>query len=354
MERRISKKIKLGNKYIGGDSPVSVQSMCNTDSHDFAATRKQVRELVAAGCEIVRIAVPDKDCVGIFDYIKSDGIDIPLVADIHFDYKLAIESCCSGADKIRINPGNIGSDDRIKAVCDCCREHNVPIRIGVNSGSLDKVYLNKYNGVCAKGLSESLLNSISVLEKFDFNDIVLAIKSSDVSMMIEANRMIADKCDYPLHIGVTEAGSMRMGILKSALGIGSLLSSGIGDTLRVSLTSNPLNEVEIGIKILEELGLREKNSIEVVSCPTCGRTRIDLIKLVEDFENRMSKEILNKNHIKVAIMGCAVNGPGEAREADIGLAGGNNEAIIFKKGEIVKKVPARSAIDELIKEINKL
>lgn len=352
--KRNSKKIKIGNSYIGGDAPVSVQSMTNTATCDFEATYKQVKALEERGCDIIRMAVPDKESAGVFGYLKEKGIRIPLVADIHFDYKLAIASCEAGADKIRINPGNIGSDDNIKAVVDCCRHHNVPIRVGVNSGSLDKAVLSKYGHVCAGALAESVLKHASILERFDFDNIVLAIKSSDPRMMIDANKRVSEMCDYPLHLGVTEAGSMRMGVMKSALGIGSLLTCGIGDTIRVSLTADPLYEIDWGISILEAAGIRKRSGIEIVSCPTCGRTKIDMISLVDEFETRMTTEITHKKHIKVAIMGCAVNGPGEAREADIGIAGGQGEALLFKKGEVICKLPEEGLISALIDEINKM
>ncbi len=352
--KRISRKIKIGNRYIGGDTPISVQSMTNTDTCDYEATYKQVKALEERGCDIIRMAVPNKEAVGVFTYLKENGITIPLVADIHFDYKLAIASCEAGADKIRINPGNIGSDDNIKAVVDCCRKYTVPIRVGVNSGSLDKEILSKYGHVSAEALAESVLKHASILERFDFNDIVLAIKSSDPAIMVAANKRVCEMCDYPLHLGVTEAGSMRMGVMKSAVGIGGLLTQGIGDTIRVSLTADPLYEIDWGIKILEAAGVREKTGIEIVSCPTCGRTQIDMISLVDEFENRMTTEIKTKKKLKVAIMGCAVNGPGEAREADIGIAGGKGEALLIKKGEVIKKLPEEGLISALIDEINRM
>ena len=352
--KRISRKIKIGNRYIGGDTPVSVQSMTNTDTCDYEATYKQVKALEERGCDIIRMAVPNKEAAGVFGYLKEKGITIPLVADIHFDYKLAIASCEAGADKIRINPGNIGSDDNIKAVVDACRNHNMPIRVGVNSGSLDKEILTKHGHVTADALAESVLKHAAILERFDFNDIVLAIKSSDPAMMVAANKRVSEMCDYPLHLGVTEAGSMRMGVMKSAVGIGGLLTHGIGDTIRVSLTADPLYEIDWGIKILEAAGVREKSGIEIVSCPTCGRTQIDMIALVDEFESRMTTEIKTKKKLKVAIMGCAVNGPGEAREADIGIAGGKGEGLLIKKGEVIKKLPEDGLISALIDEINRM
>ncbi|MBR6514232.1 MAG: flavodoxin-dependent (E)-4-hydroxy-3-methylbut-2-enyl-diphosphate synthase [Clostridia bacterium] len=352
--KRLSKKIKIGSRYIGGDSPISVQSMTNTDTCDYEATYKQVKGLEDRGCDIIRMAVPNKEAAGVFTYLKNKGITIPLVADIHFDYKLAVASVEAGADKIRINPGNIGSEDNIKAVVDCCRVNNVPIRVGVNSGSLDKQILSKYGRVTADALAESVLKHAAILEGFDFDNIVLAIKSSDPAMMVAANKRVSEMCSYPLHLGVTEAGSMRMGVMKSAVGIGGLLTQGIGDTIRVSLTADPLYEIDWGIKILEAAGVREKSGIEIVSCPTCGRTQIDMISLVDEFESRMTTEVKTDKRLKVAIMGCAVNGPGEAREADIGIAGGKGEALLIKKGEVIRKLPEEGLISALIDEINKM
>jgi len=352
--KRVSRKIKIGNTFIGADAPVSVQSMTNTDTCDIDATYKQVKALQDRGCDIVRLTVPTPEAARTFYKLKEMGITIPMVADIHFNYKCAVAAAENGADKIRINPGNIGTDDKIKEVVRACNLKNIPIRVGVNSGSLDKEILKKYGHVCAEALSESLLKSAAILERFDFNNIVLAIKSSDPRIMIDANRKVSTMCDYPLHLGVTEAGSMRMGVMKSALGIGTLLTEGIGDTIRVSLTADPVYEIDWGIEILEAAGLREKSGIEIVSCPTCGRTKIDLIGLVNEFEDRMTKEIKVTKPIKVAIMGCVVNGPGEAREADIGIAGGIGEALLFKKGEIVKKLPEEGIISALIDEINRM
>ncbi len=352
-EKRKTKQIRIGNFYIGSDYPVSIQSMTNTKTSDFKATYAQVKALSDAGCEIVRLAVPDIESAGVFTYLKENGINIPLVADIHFDYKIAIASAEHGADKIRINPGNIGSGDRVKAVVDICRQKNIPIRVGVNSGSLEKSKLDKYGHVTPEGLAESALEHIKLLEKYDFDQIVVAIKSSDVPTMIAANVVLARSCEYPIHLGVTEAGTMSRGIVKSAVGIGSLLTRGIGDTIRVSLTADPVNEVIAAKRILEYSGIRKNDGIEVVSCPTCGRTNIDLIGMCDEFDRRCS-EINFKGKLKVAIMGCAVNGPGEAREADIGIAGGKGEALLFKKGEVVCKIPEEKAIDLLIDEINKM
>lgn len=352
--KRNSKEIKIGAVKIGADNPITVQSMTNTDTCDIAATFEQISALTDRGCDIVRLAVPNMEAAKSFGRLKEMGVKIPMVADIHFDYKLAVAACENGADKIRINPGNIGSDDNIKEVVRACRTHNVPIRVGVNSGSLDKELLSEYGGVCAEALAKSVLKHAAILERFDFDNIVLAIKSSDPAMMIEANKAVSAMCSYPLHLGVTEAGSMRMGVMKSALGIGSLITSGIGDTIRVSLTADPVYEIDWGIKILEAAGVRPKSGIEIVSCPTCGRTKIDMIGLVDEFEQRMTKEIKHNKHIKVAIMGCAVNGPGEAKEADIGIAGGMGEALLFKKGCVVKKLPEEGLITALIDEINRM
>ena len=352
--RRKTIEIKIGNLKIGGNNPVAVQSMTNIPSFDFEGTLKQVSELEKAGCEIVRIAVPDMETARIFHFLKENGIKIPLVADIHFDYKLAIESVYCGADKIRINPGNIGSGDRVKAVVNACKLKNIPIRVGVNSGSLEKELLQQYGSPNSNALFESAKKSVQMLEKYDFNDIVVAIKSSDARTMTKACFLFSEKYDYPLHIGVTEAGSVKSGIIKTAVGFGSLLSRGIGDTVRVSLSGNPCDEVSAAYDILSACNVRRKNKVELVSCPTCGRTRIDLVSLVNEFENRAKKEISdNIKHVKVAIMGCVVNGPGEAREADIGVAGGNGEALLFKKGKIVKKISENNIVSELIKEINK-
>lgn len=346
-----SKKfVKAGNVQIGGGADISVQSMINVPSTNISESVNQAVELEGAGCDIIRIAVPNMEAVKLIYAIK-EKVNIPVVADIHFDYRLAIESVYAGIDKIRINPGNIGSDDRVKQVADVCRSRNIPIRIGVNSGSLEKEILAKYGSPTSEALCESALYHASLLEKFDFDDIVLSMKSSTVNNMIKAYRLAGQKCDYPLHLGVTEAGTERMGLIKSAVGIGSLLADGIGDTIRVSLTAEPIKEIYAAKDILKSLGLYNKNSVEFVSCPTCGRTRIDLIKLANTVEQKLAN--CNKN-IKVAIMGCVVNGPGEAREADIGIAGGVGQCLIFKKGEILRKVPEENAVEELMKEIDKL
>lgn len=351
--RRKSRKIKVGNLYVGADAPVSVQSMTNTDSEDFDATFAQIRRLEEAGCEIVRLTVPTMEAARTVGRLKEAGITLPLVADIHFDYRLALASADAGADKIRINPGNIGDEDRIKAVADKCRTKGIPIRLGINSGSLEKDVLAKYGAPTAEALAESAMNNIAALERFDFDNIIVAIKSSDVYRMTRANKIVAEQCDYPIHLGVTEAGSADMGTVKSAVGIGSMLLSGIGDTLRVSLTADPVLEVERGRAILSSLGMDRRSRINLVSCPTCGRTKIDLIGLVKAFEERMNTLKVSRP-IKVAIMGCVVNGPGEAGDADIGIAGGKGEGLLFKKGAQPIKIPENQILDRLIEEIEKL
>ena len=346
MERRKTKTVKAGSVCIGGDSPVSVQSMLSVPAHDIEGNIRQAKALEQAGCQIIRAAVPDMEAVSLIECLKKE-ISVPLVADIHFDYRLALASIDAGVDKIRINPGNIGDDSRIKSVANACRQKGIPIRIGVNSGSVERNILAKYGAPTAQALTESALYHVSLLEKFDFDDIVISIKSSDVRTMIDAYRLTAEKCAYPLHLGVTEAGTYRSALVKSAIGIGSLLNMGIGDTIRVSMTDDPVKEVESGFEILKALGLNQ-NGVTVVSCPTCGRTRINLIGLANQVEQRLKG---CKKNIKVAVMGCAVNGPGEAREADIGIAGGDGCALIFKKGEIICKLPEDQVIDRLIKEI---
>lgn len=344
----MSRQVLAGGLPIGGGAPISVQSMLNIPSTDVEGSVRQARALEKAGCDIIRAAIPDMDAVRLIPAIK-EAVHIPLVADIHFDYRLALEAAAAGVDKIRINPGNIGSDDKVKAVADCCRQKCIPIRIGVNSGSVEKEILAKYGAPTPEALVESALYHVSLLEKYDFEDIVISIKSSTVDSMIRAYELCASKCAYPLHLGVTEAGTERMGLIKSAIGIGSLLQRGIGDTIRVSLTADPVEEVKAGIDILRALGLRK--GPELVSCPTCGRTRIDLIRIAGEVEERLRS---CTKPIKVAVMGCVVNGPGEAREADIGLAGGRGEGLLFRKGEILRKVPEEELVDELMKEIEKL
>lgn len=349
MERRKSKKIKLGNIYLGGDNPVAVQSMLNIPANDIDASVRQAKELASAGCQIIRFAIPNEDALALIEPIKN-AVDVPLVADIHFDYRLALGAVERGIDKIRINPGNIGDESRVKAVADVCKSRNVPIRIGVNSGSLEKHILAKYGSPTPQAMVESAMYHASLLEKFDFSDIVISIKSSNVETMIKAYELAAEQCDYPLHLGVTEAGTERMGIIKSSIGIGSLLTRGIGDTIRVSLTDEPVKEVFAGFDILKAIGLKN-DCPYLISCPTCGRTKIDLVGLANQVEERLRD---CKKPIKVAIMGCVVNGPGEAKEADIGIAGGDGNGLIFKKGEILRKVDEKNLLDELMKEIEKL
>lgn len=344
-----TRTIYAGGLPIGGGSKISVQSMLNIPSTDIEGSVRQAVELEEAGCDILRAAIPNMEAIALIPAIK-DAVKVPLVADIHFDYRLALEAVAAGIDKIRINPGNIGSDDHVKAVADACREKNIPIRIGVNSGSLEKEILAKYGSPTPQALVESALYHASLLEKFDFQDIVISIKSSDVNIMIKAYELASEKCDYPLHLGVTEAGTERMGMIKSAIGIGSLLQRGIGDTIRVSLTADPVKEVAAGFDILKALNLQQEG-VQFVSCPTCGRTRIDLIRIAGEVEKRLKD---CKKPIKVAVMGCAVNGPGEAREADIGIAGGNGEGLLFKKGKIIRKVPENELLDCLMQEIEKM
>ena len=337
------------NVKIGGGAPVSIQSMLNIPAEDIAGSVAQAKELEAAGCEIIRAAVPDMNAVRLIAALK-EAVSIPVVADIHFDYKLALESVSAGVDKIRINPGNIGAKDRVKAVAETCKANGIPIRIGVNSGSLEKEILAKYGHPTAEALCDSALYHASLLEEFDFTDIVLSMKSSNVQTMVQAYRLAAQRCDYPLHLGVTEAGTKRMGIIKSAVGIGSLLVDGIGDTIRVSLTDKPVEEIYAAKDILKSLGMGKKG-VRFVSCPTCGRTKIDLISLANEAEERLRS---CEKDITVAVMGCVVNGPGEAREADIGIAGGRGEGLVFRKGEIIAKVPEEKLLDVLMEEIEKL
>lgn len=351
--REDTKRIKVGKLSIGHSNKVIIQSMCNTKTKDYKATIKQIKELESVGCELVRVSVPDVDSAKAIEKIKKE-IHIPLVADIHFDYKLAIMAIERGIDKVRINPGNIGDDDNIKKVVDACKKHHIPIRIGVNSGSLSKKILKKYDGIeTAKGLYESAKENINLLEKYDFYDTIVSIKSSDVLMNIDAVKMFAKKYDYPMHLGITESGSIKSGNIKSSVGLGILLYEGLGDTIRVSLTGNPVNEIYTAKKILEALNLR-KNGIDIISCPTCARTDIDIEKIVNEVEMRLEKKNYNiKNkYYKVAIMGCVVNGPGEAKNADIGIAGGKGEAILFRKGVIIKKINEKDVISVLLKNID--
>ncbi|MBQ7687742.1 MAG: flavodoxin-dependent (E)-4-hydroxy-3-methylbut-2-enyl-diphosphate synthase [Clostridia bacterium] len=340
------KQVTAGAVRIGGGAKISVQSMLNLPADDIAGSVAQAKELQAAGCDIVRATVPDAAAVKTIAALK-ENISIPVVADIHFDYKMALEAAAAGADKIRINPGNIGSDDRVKAVADACRQKNIPIRIGVNSGSVEKHILAKYGAPTPEALVESAKYHISLLNKFDFDDIVISLKSSDVPTAVKAYRLMAATSPYPLHIGITEAGTMHMGQIKSAAGLGALLLDGVGDTIRVSLTAPPVQEIYAAKDILRAIGL-EKSGVNIVSCPTCGRTKIDLIGLATRVEEALRG--CEKN-ITVAVMGCAVNGPGEAREADVGVAGGDGSGLIFRKGEIIRKVPEEALFDELMKEI---
>lgn len=349
MDRKATRKIKIGNTYIGGDAKISVQSMTNTDTRDVNSTVEQILRLEKAGCDIVRCAVPDMEAAeAIKEIVKK--INIPLVADIHFDYRLALKSIENGVSKLRINPGNIGSEERVREVVKASKERGIPIRIGVNSGSLEKSLLQKYGKPCPEALVESALGHVRILEDMDFHDIIISIKSSDVLQMIESYKLISTKVNYPLHLGVTESGTPWRGTIKSSVGIGSLLTEGIGDTIRVSITGDVEEEVKVGREILKSLGYINEG-VKFVSCPTCGRTEIDLIGIANEVEKRL--ENLNKN-IKVAVMGCVVNGPGEAREADIGIAGGKGQGLIFKKGEIIKKVKESELVEELMKEIKKL
>lgn len=349
MNRRKTRVIKVGNVLIGGNNPISVQSMTNTKTKDVESTVKQIKELENAGCHIVRVAVTDLDDAKAISKIKKE-INIPIIADIQFDYKLALESIKYGVDGLRLNPGNIGSEDRVKEVVKACKERGISIRVGVNSGSVKKEYLEKYNGVNENSMVYSALEQVRILEDMDFHDIKISLKASSVQLTIKAYEKMAELVDYPFHLGVTEAGPAWRGTVKSAIGIGVLLSEGIGDTIRVSLTGDPVEEVKVGREILKSLNLLNEG-VEIISCPTCGRTNINLIEIVEKAEKKLSG--INK-HIKVAIMGCPVNGPGEAREADIGIAGGKGEGLIFKKGQIIKKVKEEDLLDELIKEIESL
>lgn len=346
MERKKTKEIHIGNKVIGGGNPILIQSMTNTKTEDAEATVAQIKRLEAAGCDIIRCAVPTMEAAEALKEIKKQ-ISIPLVADIHFDYKLALAAIENGADKIRINPGNIGSAERVRAVVDAAKERNVPIRVGVNSGSLEKNLVEKYQGVTAEGIVESALDKVKMIEDMGYDNLVVSIKSSDVMMCVRAHELIAEKMDYPLHVGITESGTIISGNIKSSIGLGLILSQGIGDTIRVSLTGDPLEEIKSAKIILRTLGLR-KGGIEVVSCPTCGRTRIDLIGLANQVENMVADIPLD---IKVAVMGCVVNGPGEAKEADIGIAGGIGEGLIIKHGEIYKKVPEAELLPALREEL---
>lgn len=345
MER---KRVRVGQICMG-DGSVSVQSMLSTDTHHVQDCLSQIRALEKAGCQIVRLAVPDEEAVAAFGKIREQS-PLPMVADIHFDHKLALGAVAAGADKIRINPGNIGADEHVRAVANACKAAGIPIRVGVNSGSVEKNILAKYGHVCPEALCESAQYSASLLERFDFDDIVISVKSSRVPEMVQCNRLLHQRCRYPLHIGVTEAGTLINGIIKSSAGIGALLIDGIGDTIRVSLTADPVEEVRAAHKLLRALGL-SRRGVQIVACPTCGRTKVDLVTLAQKVEERLADVDLP---ITVAVMGCIVNGPGEAREADIGLAGGVDEYLLFRAGEVLRKVPAERALDELMQEIEKL
>ena len=345
----MTKKLYVGNVAVGGGAPVSIQSMCNTKTDDVAATVAQIQKLAAAGCEIIRVAIPDMAAAEAVDRIKEQ-IDIPLIADIHFNHKLALEVARRGIDAISINPGNIGAEENVKAVADICREKKIPIRIGVNGGSLEKELRAKYGGVTAEALVESAMGHVALLNRFDFDDICISVKCSDVPLTMAAYRLLSERTDYPLHLGVTEAGTPSMGMVKSAMGIGGLLCMGIGDTIRVTLTADPVEEIYAAKKILKAAGLR-KEGVNLISCPTCGRTRIDLIPIAEEVERRLMD--CDKD-ITVAVMGCIVNGPGEASAADIGIAGGNGEGLLFCKGQPLYKVPQEGLVDALMAEIEKL
>ncbi|MDE7271985.1 MAG: flavodoxin-dependent (E)-4-hydroxy-3-methylbut-2-enyl-diphosphate synthase [Lachnospiraceae bacterium] len=347
MYRDNTKVIHIGDRVIGGGNPILIQSMTNTKTNDVTATVAQIKRLTAAGCDIIRCTVPDMESARAIALIKRE-ISIPLVADIHFDYKMAIAAIENGADKIRINPGNIGSKENVAEVVKVAKERNIPIRVGVNSGSLERELVEKYNGVTAEGIVESALDKVHIIEELDYENLVISIKSSDVMMCVKAHELLADKTPYPLHVGITEAGTVTSGNIKSAIGLGIILNEGIGDTIRVSLTGDPVEEIKSAKMILRTLGLR-KGGIEVVSCPTCGRTNIDLIGLANQVETMVQEYDLD---IKVAVMGCAVNGPGEAKEADIGIAGGIGEGLLIKKGEIVKKVPECELLNTLKCELD--
>lgn len=345
----MTKKLMVGNVQVGGGAPVSIQSMCNTKTDDVEATVAQTLKLEEAGCEIIRVAVPDMAAAEAIDKIKEQ-IHIPLIADIHFNYRLALACVERGVDAIRINPGNIGAEENVKAVADACRQHNIPIRVGVNGGSLEKELRAKYGGVTAEALVESAMGQVHLLNRFDYDDICISVKCSDVPLTIAAYELLSQQTDYPLHLGVTEAGTPSMGMVKSAMGIGSLLCHGIGDTMRVTLTADPVEEIYAAHKILKAAGLR-KEGVNLVACPTCGRTCIDLIPIAEEVERRLAN---CKKNITVAVMGCVVNGPGEALSADIGIAGGKGEGLLFRHGEPLYKVPQDQLVDALMAEIEKL
>ena len=351
LAREKTKVVKIGNVAIGGENPIAIQSMCNTKTTDVAASVAQIHRLEKAGCQIIRLTVPTKEAAVAFGQIKRE-VSIPMVADIHFDYHMAIAAMENGADKIRINPGNIGSNEKIRAVVDCARERNIPIRVGVNSGSLEKELIAKYGGhVTAEGIVESALQKVQLIEDMGYDNLVISIKSSDVMMCAKAHTLIAEKTEHPLHVGITEAGTVWSGNIKSAIGLGMILSQGIGNTIRVSLSADPVEEIKSAKLILRTLGLR-KGGVTVVSCPTCGRTNIDLISLADKVQTMV--EEFDEKDLKVAVMGCVVNGPGEAREADIGIAGGIGEGLLIKKGEIIRKVPEAELLEVLREELKKL
>lgn len=352
--RRKTKAVRVGDLTLGGTAPILVQSMTNTDTGNYEKTLAQVRALAAAGCDVVRLTVPNAEAAETIARLKREIPEMPLVADIHFDYRAALAAVKAGADKIRINPGNIGDESRVRAVVEACKERGLPIRIGVNGGSLEKHILAKHGRPSAEALAESAFYHVALLEKYGFDDIVISIKSSDVATMIAANRLVAARCDYPLHLGVTEAGGIARGSIKSAIGVGALLADGIGDTVRVSLTADPVEEIAAAKNILAALNIEGQSGLHIVSCPTCGRTRIDLIDLAARFERAAADAGLLDLPLRVALMGCVVNGPGEAREADIGICGGDGEALLIKKGQIVDRVPEGAVIDRLIAELFKI
>lgn len=349
MERKNTRVIKVGNTLVGGNNPITVQSMTNTITKDTKATINQIKKLEEAGCDIIRVAINDSEDAKAINYINKH-VNIPIIGDIQYDYKLALEAIKYGIHGLRINPGNIGSSQRVKEIVKDCKEKGISIRVGVNSGSIKKEYLEKYNGVNENSMVYSALEQVRLLEELNFYDIKISLKASNVPLTVKSYKKMSEICNYPLHLGITEAGPVWRGTIKSSVGIGTLLSMGIGDTIRISLTGDPVEEVKVGREILKSLGLL-KEGLELISCPTCGRTKINLIEIVEEAERRL--EGIHK-HIKVAIMGCPVNGPGEAREADIGIAGGNGEGLIFSKGEIIRKVKEEDLLDELIKEIEKI
>lgn len=349
--RRKTRTVNIGGVVVGGNAKIAIQSMTNTDTHDAKATLNQINALKKAGCDIVRLAVPTVEAAKTIKTVKESGVDIPIVADIHFDYKIALKCAEYGVDKIRINPGNIGSDEKVREVCAACSDKGIPIRIGVNSGSLEKHILERYGSPNPEALCESALYHAELLERFGFSDIVVSIKTTNVPDTIAANRILAENTHYPIHIGVTESGSEERGMLRSAVGIGSLLCDGIGDTLRVSLTGDPVSEISAAKKILNAVGIDGQRGMNIISCPTCGRTKIDLISLAREFEEKAGAAGILNIPIDVALMGCAVNGPGEAREADIGIAGGQGEVLLFEKGKTICKLPESEAVNCIIKII---